>query len=429
MNTHAPISPDDIDDSIPDDVINDDIPDDVGPARPAPAPWTPEELKERRRLRPMRAPSKYGLIWHGENLDEPLLEWLVDDLLPKVGTALLVGQWGMYKSFLVLDLAGAVMTKTAFAGHAVRQQAGVLLIAAEGQAYVPLRLEALARETIAKAKAPDDAVEIRPDYMPLFWRRTCPRLAEDDAFDSLENIVAHAAAEMKDRFDLPLGLVIIDSLMPAAGFKSSSDSAEAQRVMDLLARTANVFQLLVLAVDHLGKNVSAGARDSSAKESAVDVVLAALGERTVAGKVNNPRLAVRKSRGGETDVVIPFAARKVTVPDKDKTFTADVIDWTAPNGPAREADPAKPAESPPKPARGERTAQRNGDVLAAMAADPKGSMRTWGFAAGLGRRAVEEALLRLKTRRLAAVRNGRWTLTKDGLRMAKAGETAGESDE
>ncbi len=57
-------------------------------------------------------PSDRGrLHWHGEDDDGPMREWLVDQLLPKVGTALASGRWGTYKTFVVLDLAGAVLSR------------------------------------------------------------------------------------------------------------------------------------------------------------------------------------------------------------------------------------------------------------------------------------------------------------------------------
>ena len=60
----------------------------------------------------------YTFRWHGEAYDGPLKEWLVEGMLPKIGKALISGQWGTYKTFAAMDLAGAVMTKTTFAGKA-----------------------------------------------------------------------------------------------------------------------------------------------------------------------------------------------------------------------------------------------------------------------------------------------------------------------
>jgi hypothetical protein len=86
----------------------------------------------------------FELKWHGETDDSPLKEWLVDKTLPKVGKALIAGQWGTYKTFIALDLSASVMTKRYFAGRRVDRQGGVLFVAAEGQDEVRVRLKGLA---------------------------------------------------------------------------------------------------------------------------------------------------------------------------------------------------------------------------------------------------------------------------------------------
>jgi hypothetical protein len=85
----------------------------------------------------------------------------------------------------------------------------------------------------------------------------------------------------------------LSSLMPAAGFKDANDASENQRVMDVLTNVAMEAETLVLAVDHFGKDVTTGTRNSSVKEAAVDAVLALLADRDLAGNVSNPRLAIR----------------------------------------------------------------------------------------------------------------------------------------
>jgi RecA-family ATPase len=86
------------------------------------------------------------LIWHGDPDGTPLKEWLIDEMLPKNGLALIAGQWGTYKTFVMLDLSASVMTKAQFAGREVHRQGGVLLLAAEGQSEVRLRVGRGARE-------------------------------------------------------------------------------------------------------------------------------------------------------------------------------------------------------------------------------------------------------------------------------------------
>jgi AAA domain len=283
----------------------------------------------------------YQLKWHGAADDTPLKEWLVDKMLPKVGKGLIAGQWGTYKTFVALDLAGSVMTKTPFAGRPVKRQGGVLFIAAEGQDEIRVRLEGIAREKVASLRAREGIATVDPGHMPFVWIESCPRLTSDNASQELRAIAEAAQKEMLARFNLPLALIAIDTLMPAAGFKDANDASEAQRVMTVLTELAQATEALVLPVDHFGKNIDTGTRNSSVKEDAVDAVLALLADRDLAGAVSNSRLAIRKVRGAPTGEQIPFVTRSVVVYENAgfDAITTLVIDWR----------PTKPTEEKSTP--------------------------------------------------------------------------------
>jgi len=67
--------------------------------------------------------------------------------MPEIGHGLMSGQWGAGKTFAFFDLAAALSTGQPWLGHVVKRQCGVLLIAAEGDDQVRLRLEAVVLET------------------------------------------------------------------------------------------------------------------------------------------------------------------------------------------------------------------------------------------------------------------------------------------
>lgn len=304
-------------------------------------PFDPPVVTQR--YAPPKASGEFALHWHGEPDDAPLKEWLVDKTLPKAGKALLSGQWGTYKTFAAFDLAGAVMTKATFAGRRIMRQGGVLFLAAEGQDEVRVRLEGVAREKVANVQIPNDAVTIDPTQMPFAWAEACPRLTADDAADQLSTIARLADAELRQRFGLPLALIVIDTLMPAAGFKDANDASETQRVMTALTKLATGTDVLVLAVDHFGKDISTGTRNSSVKEDAVDAVMALIAERDLSGKVSNPRLCVRKVRGAPTGDEIPFDVRAVTIHENagHDAVTTLVVDWRAPKTTEAQSIPSK----------------------------------------------------------------------------------------
>ena len=97
--------------------------------------------------------------------------------------------------------------------------------------------------------------------------------------------------------------------------------------MTLLKTIAVEFDLCVVAVDHFGKDVSTGTRNSSVKEADVDAVLALLAERDLAGNVTNARMSIRKVRGAPTGDEIRFEKRVVHVENRVRTESTLVIDW------------------------------------------------------------------------------------------------------
>jgi hypothetical protein len=258
--------------------------------------------------------------WHGDVHVELRRKYLVKKLIPETGTGLLPGQWGTYKTFVALDLAGAVMTGATFAGHPVKRRGGVLFIAVEGREEIPIRLEALNR---AKCQA---------ERLPFFCLDDIPRLLERGAADKIAADANTVAVEMRARFDLPLALIIVDTVAAGAGYAKAgdeNDAAIAQHIMDTLARISKLTGAFVLAVDHFGKAVETGTRGSSAKESFADVVLALLGEKELGGGVRNPRMATRKRRGGANGEEFAFTTQLVAMgidEDNDPIDTL-VLEW------------------------------------------------------------------------------------------------------
>lgn len=228
---------------------------------------------------------------HGDQDPQPFRQWAIKGLIPAQGHGLLSGQWGTYKSFMGLELAGCCMTGQPFAGHLVKRQSGVLFLAAEGQNEMRVRLEALVGE---KCGAMPRA--------PFRWFEDVPVLLQPDGLALLIAMGRKAAASLQEEFGLPLGLLIIDTIAASAGFTglgAENDTAITQRLMNVLKFAARELECFVLGIDHFGKAVASGTRGSSSKELSGDLVLACLGERELSGRMFNLRLAVRKCRAGQ----------------------------------------------------------------------------------------------------------------------------------
>jgi hypothetical protein len=270
---------------------------------------------------------------HGEPDPRPLKSWSIKGLMPAVGHGLMSGQWGAGKTFAFFDLTAALGTGQPFLGHVVKRQCGTLLIAAEGADEVRLRLDAVAREKCGGAR------------MPFCWYEQTPLLLQKGAVESLIGMARQAEASLHKDFGLPLGLIGVDTIAACAGYSRAGDeydTAVGQALMNVLKAVAQELKCFVLGIDHFGKDLLAGTRGASSKESSCDLVLACLGTKELSGSVTNTRLAVRKHRGGQQGQEYPFKLRMVEAPEPDEDgdpITTMVVDWL-PAGPA--GDHAQP---------------------------------------------------------------------------------------
>jgi hypothetical protein len=277
---------------------------------------------------PQQGPAPFELFWHGKAYNRELRSWLVEEMIPETGLGLASGQWGTAKTFVVLDLAASVMTAAAFAGREVSRRGGVLFIAAEGAYEIPIRLKGVVEEKLRPA-ALGGAPELAS--LPFAWIEDCPNLQDNGDFSRLLATTQQAARSIRDQFDLPLALIVIDTLSAVGNFKDANDAAEGQRIMNRLGELGRQAGAFVLAVDHFGKMVETGTRGSSAKEAAADVVLALLADREINGTVSNMRMALRKLRGGKVGTETPFALREVNL----GFVSTCVVEWKTDRVPAQ----------------------------------------------------------------------------------------------
>jgi hypothetical protein len=270
---------------------------------------------------PEHDPKLPRLHTHHEPDSRPLKSWLIKGLMPAVGHGLMSGQWGAGKTFAFFDLTAALGTGQPFLGHVVKRQCGTLLIAAEGADEVRLRLDAVAREKCGGAR------------MPFCWYEQTPLLLQKGAVEALIAMARQAEASLHKDFGLPLGLIGVDTIAACAGYSRAGDeydTAVGQALMNVLKAVAQELKCFVLGIDHFGKDLLAGTRGASSKESSCDVVLACLGTKELSGSVTNTRLAVRKHRGGRQGQEYPFTLRMVEAPEKDEDgdpITTMVVDW------------------------------------------------------------------------------------------------------
>src|SRR5262249_24145032 len=291
---------------------------------------------------PKHDPNLPRLYAHGDPDERPIKSWLIKGLIPAIGHGLLSGQWRAGKTFVFLDLAACLSTGQRWLGHVVKRQCGVLLIAAEGTDEVRLRVDAVVHEKCCNMTR-----------APFHWYERAPLLLQKGAVETLIAMARQAEASLQAEFGLPLGLIGIDTIAACAGYSRAGDeydNAVGQAVMNVLKAIAQELGCFVLGIDHFGKNLEAGTRGASSKESSGDLVLACLGNKELSGSVTNTRLAVRKNRGGRQGQEYPFQLRMVEAPEKDEDgdpITTMVVDCSSPGtAPAGSAAPNDPWAKP-----------------------------------------------------------------------------------
>ena len=150
------------------------------------------------------------------------MRWTIKSILPETGAALISGQWGTFKTTIALDICVCIMTGLIFAGrYRVKRRGAVLFFALEGSGMLMTRLSAIAAQRGVSGA------------LPFAWRGDCPPLTDDDAVEMLCTLVDQAKVELESKFDLPIVLIVIDTVVTAAQYREGgdNDTATSQKVM------------------------------------------------------------------------------------------------------------------------------------------------------------------------------------------------------
>jgi hypothetical protein len=247
------------------------------------------------------APSLIPVVWDGEAKHNPT-KWLVRDLIPMGSIGLIVGEASAGKSFAAIDLARALARGGTFLTKAARK-GGTLYVAAEAAGTIPGRLEAARLGPLGpfldeQGRFKNDGRE--PDRLPICVISHPPGLLNDNEVNRLIATAIDVSTKMQERFEVPLRLIIIDTLLAAFSINDWNSPAEVSRVMDVLASIAQKTGAVVLGVHHHGKDVSRGPAGSFALKAASDVVLSVFAETDNEGNVTGRRITVSKLRDGQT---------------------------------------------------------------------------------------------------------------------------------
>jgi hypothetical protein len=209
-------------------------------------------LVDARAVRPGEAPfqSRYGALWLDEiPAYQSTTEWVVKGLVPRRAFGAVIGEPGCGKSFLALDLAFTVSVLALMHGDDARwfgkrvKPVGTVYIAAEGQGGFPKRVALLMAQHRVRERHP---FVLLPTGVDL-------RNPEADIGPLIEEITALAA-----RMDVPLGLVVIDTLNRALAGGDENSAEDMGAFIRHAGRIQEKTAATVIVVHH--KN-AAGTRE------------------------------------------------------------------------------------------------------------------------------------------------------------------------
>jgi hypothetical protein len=241
---------------------------------------------------------------------------LIKKLLPAEGMGFLAGQPSAGKTFMAIDLGIALTTATPFFGHRIKEQVGVLYIAAEGAGGINKRVTAamLAK----KIKEP----------IPFTWIKKIPDLQAEEGIKAFIAELHRYDKDMQRRFGVRLGLIILDTVATCFSMQDENSSAEAIKICKTMERISRETDVFILAVHHYGKDARAGLRGTSAWRGASETILSLTANiDPTTGEAEQRNLSLARARDDAEGPIAPYKVEIVTLmTDEDgDTVTSCII--------------------------------------------------------------------------------------------------------
>ena len=193
-------------------------------------------------------PGKFPVHCAGDPILHKSTEWHIKGVLPKADLIVLYGASGSGKSFVALDMIGAVARGTQWQGCRVKK-AKVVMIAAEGSGGVGKRIRAYCKH-----------YGLKEGDLDIGIIRVPPNVIKNFDVQELVNALTAVGAD----------IFVIDTLAqvtPGANENSSEDMGQAIRNIRLITEATGT---TALVVHHAGKDASRGARGWSGIRAAAD---------------------------------------------------------------------------------------------------------------------------------------------------------------
>lgn len=268
--------------------------------------------------------------------------WLYEELIPYDTFGVLLGDTGVGKSMVAVDLAVAVATGTSFASYefndgrssAYATQArplkgrAVLYIHGEGGASLDARLTAAYESRgYAYTNSRQPAFEDQGIHkLPLrTWELMCTSEGPTSLRAKVEEFLRKGCEwELNWKMGSPLGLIVVDTWTATVGLTNENDNSVTQDRVNSLKQLAKTTGSTVLVVAHTKKGTDE-MRGATSVVNAADFVLRIEKKKSNADKLS---LVHQKARHGPTQATRYFRLS----PIDERSWSGDgvpppVVDW------------------------------------------------------------------------------------------------------
>lgn len=193
---------------------------------------------------------RFKMLTAADILSLPVAEDLIRGVLPRSGLAAMFSPSGSGKSFLILDMVGALQTGEPWFGRRTRPVKCTYVVL-EGQGGLRKRVEAY-----QAVNGPLDGVAFMVEPFAI--------IEPDQADELADRIIESGNAG---------GLVVIDTLSRAAGGVDENGPEGMGRILAGAGRLQHRLGGLVLLVHHTGKDTAKGLRGHSSLVGALDAAI------------------------------------------------------------------------------------------------------------------------------------------------------------
>jgi CRP-like cAMP-binding protein len=335
-------------------------------------------------------------MWDGD-AKRKTVKALVKHLITADGITFIAGQPNAGKSAIAVNLAVCIAKGLKFAGKKTGTPKGVIYIAAEASGSIMDRFKAI-----------KDAMFITDKQLPICVLPFVPDLATAKDRKVFIDGLKLVMDEMALTHNVPVGAIIIDTMARAFSMDDENSAAEMGRLIKAVDEMGSTLDCARILIHHMGKDVRAGMRGSTALKGAADDELNVIVSPDDRYSVT---LEHEKSRNYPLQKDLAFTLRSITIGvdedgDELTTVTASFEGEVAPKAPnqktAKETDIA---------------------VLRALFDEPTSTQRQLADDAEVSVSTVSSSLARLKKDGLVDydAKTKQYFLTKNGKKTAQLG--------